>query len=537
MAPSAYYTGFRSGDGLARRAESDDCSGWDCLGDAAQFGIILVIVAFVLVMAYMYWRLQIKPNLQDGCDDTLTPVNGYWELTRGDPNRVSITIYREPRPLSDPEPVETDVPAPRRVKGTDGQTQQQENNTLDQVPQQLGRAHTPDIHLVPPPPPPPPIVWSGPSPFAIPPPPMVGPSAFLQPSHPPTALHSNPLAFGMTTVPCPPDAPPPYFGYAAPPNLQGQHPGPGVMPTPQPACVPPPVAPSTPRRSKREKAQTTPVAERQSQWRRWFSLGNTSPISGHARTLSDSSSPAEQSRSLSPPPSPTPPPRRNRRSNHSTPSRRQPQSPRQDRQARPHPQPPRRNSQTTARDQRHSTPPSQTESNLSSSYLNTSVEAVFDTGAHHPAPQTRTRARAASNPENGHPDPSRTRLARIRPSDTVPIAHLLHQQLSARRRRRRHRRHHPSPDLQFPSPERQRPRVSFTLPEKGRSEVSGASLTALPSSSSSSSEQNPEAQSGGGDGAGLRRRDGTREGGRQPGLAGRVTGTFYRMRRALRGDD
>ncbi|KAH6850129.1 hypothetical protein B0I37DRAFT_370819 [Chaetomium sp. MPI-CAGE-AT-0009] len=472
-------------------------------------------------MAYLYWRLKIKPGLQSGCEDAQTPVNGYWELTRGDPSRVSITIYREPRPLGDPEPVEADVPAPVPGKGTDGQTQQLGNNTIDQVPQQLGMAHTSDIHLVPLPPPPPPSVWPGPSSFTAAPPPMFGQPAFLQSGHLPAPLPSNPLTFATATVPYPPDAPPPYFGYAAPPNLQSQHPGPGIVPMPQPTCAPPPVAPSTPPRNKRAKAQTTPVAEPQSQWRRWFSLGRRSPVAGHARTLSDSSSLVSQSRPPSPPPSRITPPTHERRRDHSTPSRRRPQSHRQDRQARPHSPSPRAEAQTRARDHRRTTPQSQSESSLSSSYLNTSVEAVFDTGA----PQTRTRARAASNPENRHPDPSRrANPTRIRPSDTVPLANLLHQRLSPRRRRQRQRR--PSPDLQFPSPERHRPRVSFTLPED-RTEVSGTSLT-------ESSEEGEERS------AERRRREPRRgggEGARPPRLAGRVMGTFYRMRRALRGED
>ncbi|KAL2156509.1 hypothetical protein VTH82DRAFT_1254 [Thermothelomyces myriococcoides] len=47
---------------LVYRTRTDDCSGWDCLGDAAQFGIVLVIVIFTLTMVYLYWRLKIKAN-------------------------------------------------------------------------------------------------------------------------------------------------------------------------------------------------------------------------------------------------------------------------------------------------------------------------------------------------------------------------------------------------------------------------------------------------------------------------------------------
>ncbi|KAL2166239.1 hypothetical protein VTG60DRAFT_3103 [Thermothelomyces hinnuleus] len=98
MAPLAYA---RTSP-LVRRARADNCSGWDCLGDAAQFGIILVIVVFALTMGYMYWRLKIKPNRANR-SDAETTVGGYWEVTRRDPNRVSITIYRGQRPSNGPE--------------------------------------------------------------------------------------------------------------------------------------------------------------------------------------------------------------------------------------------------------------------------------------------------------------------------------------------------------------------------------------------------------------------------------------------------
>ncbi|KAH6636124.1 hypothetical protein F5144DRAFT_566372 [Chaetomium tenue] len=595
MAPSAYYSDFRSAGRFTQRAESDDwyvspyfdktrtnivdSSGWNCLGDAAQFGIVLVIVAVVIVLVYLYWRLQIKPGLQSRRDDSQNPVTGYWELSRRDPSRVSITIYREPRQLCDLEPVETDGPIPPPGKGQIGQTQQQENNILGQMPQQLGMAHTSDIHLVPPPPPPPPVVWSASPSSTVPHPPVFGPTAFVQSGHPPATFHSTPLTFGTATVPYPADVPPPYFGYAAPPNLQGKYPRPGVVPVPQPACAPPPVTPSTPPRNKKEKnVPTTPVAEPQSQWRRWFSRGK-SPATGHARTLSDSSSPASQPRSPSPPPFPTPSPSRKRRRDRSTPSRRrQPQSPKQNHRTRPNSQSPRRSTQTSARDRRDNTPPSTSESSISSSYLNTSLEAVLNTNNPHPTRSTRTRTRirprASSNPEttpphHQHPGHAPQTQTRIRPSDTVPLAHDLHRRQlsddsspqpgpSQRQRQRRHQRHPtPSPDLQFPSPERRRPRVSFTLPEEeeeeeeGRGGVLGTSSSVSVSAGSSSlgsgwsvelgrgvelrgeeRSRERETRGGGGDGSGREEEEG-----RRPGVAGRVTGRFYRMRRALRGED
>ncbi|EAQ91410.1 predicted protein [Chaetomium globosum CBS 148.51] len=505
---------------------SQAVSGWDCLGDAAQFGIILVIVAVVLALVYLYWRLQIKPGLQSGRDDSQNPVTGHWELSRRDPSRVSITIYREPRQLSDPEPVETDGPISPPGKGQIGQTQQQENNILGQVPQQLGMAHTSDIHLVPPPPPPPPVVWSASPSSTVPQPPIVGPIAFVQSGHPPATFHSTPLTLGTTTVPYPADVPPPYFGYA---NLQGQYPQAEVVPVPQPACAPPPVTPSTPTRNKKEKnVPTTPVAEPQSKWRRWFSRGK-SPATGHARTLSDSSSPGQ-------------PVQVTVTSTISDPI----------------------TSAQAARDRRHNTPPSESESSISSSYLNTSLEAVLNTNNPHPTRSTRTRTRprprprAFSNPETTQPHhqhPNRAPQTRIRPSDTVPLAHDLHRrQLSddsrqpgpSQRQRQRQRRHPtPSPDLQFPSPERRRPRVSFTLPEEeeqeGRGGVLGASSSAGSSSVSLGSLESGrsvelrgegrsrERETRGGGGGGRRREEEEEEAeeeGRRPGVADRVTRGF-----------
>lgn len=529
-------------------------AGWDCLGDAAQFGVILVIVSVVIVLVYLYWLLQIKPGLQGGRDDSQNPVTGYWELSRRDPSRLSITIYREPRQLSDSERVETDAPIPTPGKGTVGKTQQQGNNIVDQVPQQLGMAHSSDIHMVPPPPPPPPpppAIWSVPSSSTAPLPSMFGPPAFVQSGHPPTTFYSNPVTFVAATVPCPPDAPPPYFGYAAPPNLQGQYLKPEVVPMPQPAFAPPPVAPSTPPRKKREKAEATPVAEPQSRWRRWFSLGKP-PVAGHARTLSDSSSPAGQSRSTSPPSSPAPPPARKHRRYRPSASERQPKSPKQDRQTRQQSQPQRRNAQTSARDQRRSSPPSESEplsiSSLSSSDISTSMEAVLDAGSPRPtlAPRARTRTstRAASDPETRRPSPDRAaHQPHIRPSDTVPLADLLHRQRARQRRLSPSPSPSPSaspsPDLQFPSPERRRGRVSFTLPEEDRGEASDIGLSMVVTSSSERSVDTVESRRGR---SGQRdpRRDGGERGnerGRRFGLTGRVTGRFYRMRRALRGEN
>ncbi|KAK4039212.1 hypothetical protein C8A01DRAFT_47290 [Parachaetomium inaequale] len=186
-------------------------SGWNCLGDAAQCGIVLVIVAFVIVTGYLYWRLKIKPNFRGSRGDTRTPVNGYWEVTRRDPSRVSITIYREPRMLSDSEAAQTEGRAPRPRKGDNGPTPQ-ENNIANQVTKQFGSASTSDVHLVPPPPPPPAVFWTAPAPSVIPPPPPFGPPTFLQLGPPPAPLHPNPLGFGTGVVPYPPVAPPPGSG-------------------------------------------------------------------------------------------------------------------------------------------------------------------------------------------------------------------------------------------------------------------------------------------------------------------------------------
>jgi hypothetical protein len=324
---------------------------------------------------------------------------------------------------------------------------------------------------------------------------------------------------------------------------------PGVAATSQPACPPPPPATSSalPRNEHRGRAHTPPVAEPQNQWRRWFSRGVRSPIIGHARTLSDVSSTAGRSRSPSPPPPSVSPPRRDRGrgGDHSRrPSNRQPHSPARDRQTRQRPQPPRQTPHSGARNQRRrndSPPPP--ESSFTSSYLNTSLEAVLD--AREPPRQSfRNHVRASSDPESrrarGHhrrrPDTGKSRDTRIRPSDTVPLANLL------RHHRRRRRRLNPSPDVQFPSPEPHRPRVSFELPgyysDDGSTSSSSLSSSSRSSGSyqrrvSSRSRQPRRDGHGGSEG----RRRGVGQEREQPGLADRITGTFYRMRRALRGED
>ncbi|EGS20471.1 uncharacterized protein CTHT_0023030 [Thermochaetoides thermophila DSM 1495] len=91
-----------SGQDHSTRSVSHDCSGWSCLSDAAQFGIILVIIFFVFTIAYIYWRLWIKPQRESSnaqAEEETTSAR--WEVSRRSPRSITITIYREARSRGD----------------------------------------------------------------------------------------------------------------------------------------------------------------------------------------------------------------------------------------------------------------------------------------------------------------------------------------------------------------------------------------------------------------------------------------------------
>ncbi|KAK4106133.1 hypothetical protein N658DRAFT_7947 [Parathielavia hyrcaniae] len=489
-------------------------------------GIILVLVASVTTLSYLYWRFKIKPNLQPGVNASQGRVSGYWEVSGRDPSSVSITIYREPRPQPrDTEHGLTETRAQGRRKGDNGPPCTAHIST-NQAVTPLGYAAGPDIHMVPPPPPP--ILWAAAAPSTIPPPPPFGPPDVLAPGPAPAPLQPGTLGFGTAPVPCQPDVPPPYFGYAAPQNAQFQYPVPSTGATTQPAGAPPPARPPvSPRDIHAETRPATPAAEARSRRRRWFSLGNRFPTVGHARTLSDSSSAENRSRSLSPPPPSVSPPSRNR-------GRRQPR-------------PPPAVRRETRR--RHRPDPSpRSEFSLSSSSTNTSVEAVFDNRRPNPG----SRRQHAHHPPG--PGPGRDRRVRHDErrdhTDLTPSSDIIIPLPRVRSQQPRRspsppaapRRRPPSPDMQFSSPERRRARVSFEVPPSRDSDV-------VATAGSSSSSRSPEPPRRSGTRRARRSRsDGYYHGtGRQPSQARRrrepssmaeqIIEGFDLMRRVLRGGE
>jgi hypothetical protein len=519
-------------------------SGWDCLGDAAQIGIILVIVTVILALVCLYWRLKVQPNLQNGLSENRAPVNGYWEVTRRNPDRVSITIYREsrePRSLSNPQVAKTERRASRRRKGDDEAVQQED--TTSRAPMQLGVAGTSDIHLVPPPPPPP-VLWTAAPPSIMtipptPPPPAFGPPTFLPLAPPPAPLHPYPHGFGPAAFGCAPDAPPPYFNHAAPQTFQGQAPGLGnvvsaqaqptwallqeppiaaPMATPM-VPAPPPPRPETPQQHNIDKTtQAAPPVDNPGTKRRWFSLGTRVPTPGHARTLSNSStSTIARSTSPSPPASSVSPPRRSRERRH---FRRRPTRHRPARQA---PQP-RQSPRNKAQSQHRHDSSSPSDSSADSSYLNTSADVVYDN--HEPYPGFRHHARRSSYPERRRRQ-STNRETRLVPSQSAP-----HQQRPAYSQGPMRPT---SPDIQYPSPEPHRPRVSFTLPTDSDEETGSSAPTSRYQRRSITRSHRSQRESHGDNRDGRRAPPQQRR--EQAGLAGRIRGAFSRMRRALRGDD
>ncbi len=466
----------------------------------------------------MYWRLKIKPgfHITPRDDDDPAPATGHWEVRR-EPNRVSITLFREARHLNDLEAgeSETETQGQRRRDGSNNPTRGEQtiaNTAPEQVVSartapahtQLGAAGPSTLYLVPPPPPS--VFWD---PAAIsmttmPPPPPFGPPDVLPPGLSPTNLGPSPLGFSTVPGSCPPDAPPPYVGRPAPQNVQDQAPRQETA-----------ASPIRRRNSSGEATQQTPVQENRSQWRRWFSLGGRLPTVGHASTLSDSesTSTATPRRSLSPPPPSISP----SRPNHNRGLARRPSSERpRSSSARYHPtarfsQPPWKNLHSGTQRQHHDDLAAQTESTVSSSYISTSLEAVF----HNQEPRGRSRHpdRAPRNRERcsrwGN-----VRKARLASPEAVPLDDLSHRRTRL-----------PSPDLQYPSPERGRARVSFTLP---RGSDDGSTST------SQNLERGRRSSASYGD-TGKRRSHGRAER-KQPGLAARMSEALYRTRRALRED-
>ncbi|KAK3902775.1 hypothetical protein C8A05DRAFT_33498 [Staphylotrichum tortipilum] len=593
MAPTNYHTGFRERSEFARQAEGNNCSGWNCLSDAAQVGIILVVVAFVGVLGYLYWRFKIKPAFAGTSDQNSdsASVIGRWEVTRQEPNSISITISRESRPRQPtPAPAATESrnSLPARTTKQDTRPTRQDETNIELMPSRLGAFGASETHLLPPPPPLP-SVWTVPVLPTVPPPADFGPSAFFPPPPfppppfpppPPPPQYSNPIGLGATAASFPPSVPPPYFGYSAPQTYHAQGtsqanshatvaPQAHQAQDPNPANAQPPVTPpSGPSSDERARniatSQSAPVASGQNPRRGWFSFLRRSATVGHARTLSSPSPPESQTRSPSPP-SPVSSSssdneeenvrrqskereslgresderenvrrqsgERSQPSPRATPSTNQP-LPRQ-RAPAPSGQPlPRQRPRERAQGQRDGGHPVQSESGASSRFANSSVEAqVHDESA---------EDEPLHHPSTDHRSPSRS----CRPSP-------------------------PSPDMSFPPAEPHRARVAFTLLPNARAVRIGSLPTTDARRAADAQRQQQrqlqqrrearvvsrpeeEEEDGGGrcsgdgyreerdapgrrgdeGGEGGEQRRGVEEG--QRGLVERVLGAFWRARRALR---
>ncbi|KAL2137342.1 hypothetical protein VTI74DRAFT_3282 [Chaetomium olivicolor] len=468
---------------LAPRS-SNLCSGWDCLSDAAQLGIILVAVALAAVLGFLYWCFQLRPNLQTGGRNNQSMTTGYWEVTRRDPSTVSITIYRERQPQF----------RQRNGGGVRGNTRmqsmalmaehheqaQREEGMTKHSPEtkevgatsdihsacvQPGAAVASEIHLIPPPPPPPPVFWA-PAVSSFPPPPPFGAALQLGPpavppfGPPPVSFHQGPVSAGTATVPYPP--PPPYFGQGqgstqAPSQASGlDKSAPAQHPYPPP---PPAGLASVPRHGHDGAARDPPVA-RPPSWRRWFPFRIRAPSPGHASTISDLST-RSRSRSASPPPR-SRPPRPSSPGSVSLPTperpsdRRRGLSPVREHSVRRSSEPQRTEHRASARGhQRRDNSPSESEISYSSPETNSSLEAVHSSQYPEPRPRHH-RDYSRRSPECRTTRRYREPRSRLRLSDAIPLSNL--------RQSRSSRGPHPSPDIQYPSPERHRARVSFDIP-------------------------------------------------------------------------
>ncbi|KAL2262643.1 hypothetical protein VTK26DRAFT_623 [Humicola hyalothermophila] len=404
---------------------------------------------------------------------------------------------------------------------------------------------TPDIHLVPPPPPP--VFWPGVGPSAFPPPPpFVAPSDLVPPPPPgplPVSLPgppqgppsgpsqslpafvSQPVGSHPGIVPRPQDAPPSYFNRHGLQKPSYQEPRAGRATTTPAACTSQPNEPSrTPTDGRAESSQETTPNNRDPQRRRWFSFGTKPPQPGYAKTISDSDSAV--SAPMSPPPSHRPLP-----ASSSTPSRRRSQSkhvPGKRQQPR---SPERRSTQQYRRSWRKSrgglhAPRKKEESHSQSRFVadapSSSIEAVLGD------PNPRGYRHCASDlpstvdPMDCHEYPE-THLVNPNP---VPIPTVLEQRLPSPGPRMQ-----PSPDIQFPSPESSRVRVSFSLPRESDDVFTPGSTNSnsrhRPKFRYMELEQEADCRS--------RRSQGKRAKGHGEQASG-VFGMLHRVRRALRGD-
>ncbi|KAL2145153.1 hypothetical protein VTI28DRAFT_7903 [Corynascus sepedonium] len=477
----------------------------------------------------MYWQLKIKPSRNRGADAEVT-AGGYWEVTRRDPGRISITIYRNKRPPNDPEPDQSQNTDPG-AKSEGKKPTQHENNITNNIPEDLGSTSAADIHLVPPPPPLPPTIWTASVPLAVP----------FQPNS--DQVHALPLQGsvglgGVATSYIPGPPPPAYFGSSTSRQVptqtfHNQHLGVSGPAPPRPASTPPPSATSsnTPSITAKLTPQSPPVTKPQNQWRRWFSLNSRPPIISHARTLSNSSSAMGSSRSSSP--STSSPRCRSKDNISKRASKRQPQSPALDDQIYDDMPPSRPRLFTDAPKYRHyQDSPSYSEPSYASSYINTSME-VFCGNQQPDWEQSGNYTRVASDPESQR-DAVRNRDARIRHPDTASLASMLHRQHPARRD---HRQRRPSWDNHCPSSERRQQCVSFTLPSDSDELRPPTSRSSdFPRRHYPSLRTRPSRANGQGYNS-RRHLEFQHRKKRGIGLAERVTGTFYQMRRALRGEE
>lgn len=498
MAPSFYLTDPAMGSTLARRDGVASCIGWHCLSDAAQLGVILIIISTIALLGFLYWRFQIKPQTLPR-RRTVRVSNNSWEVARTGPNRVTVTLHRRGRAQARQRGEEVGNMGRRTRRGR--RNSDRSIHTGEDVHQstgQTGHAGTQDIHLIPPPPPP--VVWAAPPPFAVPPPPVFGPQHFSVAGPPQAPLVSNPPGLNPAAVPSPEDAPPAYFGQHVPQDLHPQEPAPGTF---QPAGW------STPLGNRANiTAQQAPRARDQRPRRRWFSLSALFSRTGRARTLPDSGA-ETTTRSMSP--SPIPPsvststsdrgPSSDRLGRHVLHS----SSTRQSRQSRW------RNAREDREDEHETDSTSEPELEFRS--INTSTEAVH--GSYE----------SSSSERHMHHD--RRSAARVGPSDPVRLSTLSRQRSPSPDPRER-----PSSDIQFPTPESCRARVSF-VPPRDSDDVS-ASGEQNQSSRRSSQGQHAQPNSSSGDAARRRPRHSRDEDWDEP---DRASERPAQIRDTLQGDD
>ncbi|KAK3368179.1 hypothetical protein B0H63DRAFT_564925 [Podospora didyma] len=166
-----------------RRRDGVSCDGWDCLASGTQFGIVLVFLAVVSVVLYIYYRLIVKPH-KNRHDVEMALGRGNTTATRS-ATAISLELpppaYQEHVAFRYPQPLirrRTGLPGRRMTAGFGFNHGNYELQTLEPRHREVRYQATTYLQ-----PPPAVVFWTDPW-TAMPPPPPYRPPIVIVPGPP-----------------------------------------------------------------------------------------------------------------------------------------------------------------------------------------------------------------------------------------------------------------------------------------------------------------------------------------------------------------